>query len=74
MNKIPISNFTCEDNMKLMGRLPDKYFDLAIVDPPYGLNFGEFNRTNTDKNGLKVKANKYHNSTWDSSPPVRIFR
>ncbi len=28
---------TNEDNMQLMARYPDKYFDLAIVDPPYGL-------------------------------------
>jgi site-specific DNA-methyltransferase (adenine-specific) len=28
---------TCEDNMKLMSRYPDNYFDLAIVDPPYGI-------------------------------------
>ncbi len=26
---------TNEDNMALMARYPDKYFDLAIVDPPY---------------------------------------
>ena len=26
---------TCEDNMELMARYPDGYFDLAIVDPPY---------------------------------------
>jgi site-specific DNA-methyltransferase (adenine-specific) len=26
---------TCEDNMALMARYPDKYFELAIVDPPY---------------------------------------
>jgi site-specific DNA-methyltransferase (adenine-specific) len=26
---------TQEDNMELMKRYPDKYFDLAIVDPPY---------------------------------------
>jgi site-specific DNA-methyltransferase (adenine-specific) len=25
------------DNMELMAQYPDKYFDLAIVDPPYGL-------------------------------------
>ena len=30
-------NITNEDNMVLMARYPDKYFDLAIVDPPYGL-------------------------------------
>jgi len=28
-------NITCEDNMQLMARYPDNYFDLAIVDPPY---------------------------------------
>jgi hypothetical protein len=26
---------TCEDNMELMARYPDKHFGLAIVDPPY---------------------------------------
>ena len=29
---------TQEDNMLLMARYPDNYFDLAIVDPPYGIN------------------------------------
>jgi len=28
-------NITNEDNMKLMSRYEDNYFDLAIVDPPY---------------------------------------
>jgi len=28
---------TNEDNMQLMARYPDNYFDLAIVDPPYGM-------------------------------------
>lgn len=28
-------NITNEDNMLLMARYPDNYFDLAIVDPPY---------------------------------------
>ena len=30
-------NITNEDNMALMARYPDNYFDLAIVDPPYGI-------------------------------------
>jgi len=33
-DKIQITN---EDNMALMSRYPDNYFDLAIVDPPYGI-------------------------------------
>jgi site-specific DNA-methyltransferase (adenine-specific) len=31
-------NITNEDNMQLMSRYEDNYFDLAIVDPPYGIN------------------------------------
>ena len=27
---------TNEDCMAVMARYPDKYFDLAVVDPPYG--------------------------------------
>jgi len=34
-DKITITN---EDNMLMMARYPDNYFDLAIVDPPYGIN------------------------------------
>ena len=34
-DKITITN---EDNMQLMARYPNNYFDLAIVDPPYGGN------------------------------------
>lgn len=32
-DKIQVTN---EDNMELMKRYPNNYFDLAIVDPPYG--------------------------------------
>lgn len=65
-DKITITN---EDNMDLMARYPDNYFDLAIVDPPYGIGFSEFNRTNKTTNGTRVKANKYKNSNWDDSIP-----
>ena len=35
---MPISEVFNEDCMIGMARYPDKYFDLAIVDPPYGIN------------------------------------
>ena len=65
-DKIQITN---EDNMLLMARYPDNYFDLAIVDPPYGIDFSNFNRTNKTSDGTRVKANKYKNSNWDDSIP-----
>ena len=33
---------TNEDNMSLMARYPDNYFDLAIVDPPYGIDIAKW--------------------------------
>lgn len=35
---MPISEVFNEDCMIGMKRFPDKFFDLAIVDPPYGIN------------------------------------
>ena len=38
MQNIPNSIVFNEDCMAVMDRYPDKYFDLACVDPPYGIN------------------------------------
>jgi site-specific DNA-methyltransferase (adenine-specific) len=67
MEKIKLINTDCVAFMK---ECEDKHFDLAIVDPPYGLNFGAFNRTNKDSNGNRYKANKYHNADWDKETPT----
>ena len=64
INKIHLGD--CMDFLK---KLPDKSIDLVLTDPPYGIGFGEFNRTNKMKNGQRVKANKYKNSDWDKSIP-----
>jgi site-specific DNA-methyltransferase (adenine-specific) len=41
--------------MLLMARYPDKYFDLAIVDPPYGI--GDFRNTKSKKHHKKIDWN-----------------
>ena len=41
MSNIKITN---EDNMKLMARYEDNHFDLAIVDPPYGIDINNSGR------------------------------
>jgi site-specific DNA-methyltransferase (adenine-specific) len=53
-DKIQITN---EDNMLLMARYPDNYFELAIVDPPYGI--GESGESNHKRTGGRAKARKY---------------
>ena len=43
INRLPDemeSAFVCCDCMDLMRRYPDQYFDIAVVDPPYGINMG----------------------------------
>lgn len=42
--------------MKLMKELPDKFIDLAIVDPPYGI--GESGGKNHSR-GCLAKAKQY---------------
>lgn len=66
-DKITITN---EDNMLLMARYPDNYFDLAIVDPPYGIDLANMNMGigNTPKSS-KAKNRKWKPKDWDSSIP-----
>jgi len=66
-------NITNEDNMELMSRYPDNHFELAIVDPPYGIGFGAFNRTNKASDGTRIKADKYKNSNWDDGIPTEQY-
>jgi site-specific DNA-methyltransferase (adenine-specific) len=61
-----------EDNMQLMARYPDKYFDLAIVDPPYGeacnLKGGSSSKGTNGWSGKLAKAN-----TWNIEPDKNYF-
>lgn len=68
-------NMDCMQGMK---EFPDKYFDLAIVDPPYGRKeHGGRNRSGyvRQKNGSKifVKDGQYGNRNWDNEPPSEDY-
>ena len=53
---------TNEDNMELMARYPDNYFELAIVDPPYGIGISS--------NPIRQKHKK---KNWDNSIPTKDY-
>lgn len=57
------------DCLEFMQGLPDKYFSLAIVDPPYGIgeDGGDKKRTRKGKNYKKVVTHKKKN--WDCDVP-----
>lgn len=64
--------------MQGMKEFPDKYFDLAIVDPPFGRKeHGGRNRSGyvRQKNGSKifVKDGQYENRKWDNEPPSEDY-
>ena len=44
---IELLNIDC---MEYMATLPDKAFDLAVVDPPYGIGESSKNRNGVTKN------------------------
>ena len=72
---MPISEVYNTDCLEYMKTIPDKFFDLCIADPPYGINFGNFNRTNKDSQGVRYKSNKYHNADWDKkAPEEQLFK
>lgn len=62
---------TNEDNMELMSRYEDNYFDLAIVDPPYGIN-ADKKRGDTGKNS-HIKQKDYHFGNWDNDIPNKEY-
>jgi len=58
--------------MEGMGQFPDNYFDLAIVDPPYGIgeDGGKFRGRKKD-NYRRIVIHKKKN--WDKKPDVKYF-
>jgi site-specific DNA-methyltransferase (adenine-specific) len=72
-DKIHITN---EDNMELMARYPDGYFQLAICDPPYGIGFDGENPTMVLNKSDKWKNKKlkgYKKKQWDKSIPEKEY-
>lgn len=61
---MPISEAYNEDNMTGMARYPDKFFDLAIVDPPYGIGV---NHNMGRRKGDKHSGHKP--AVWDKCSP-----
>ena len=62
-----------EDCMAGMARYSDKYFDLAIVDPPYGIGI-DGQKESINKNP-KYSRKHHEKKNWDSSiPDAEYFR
>lgn len=67
---MPISEVYNTDCMEYMKSIPDKFFELAVVDPPYGLD-----KKSTDGRGkLKDRSlNRGNIQKWDIRPNQEYF-
>ena len=63
---------TNEDNMETMARYSDNYFDLAIVDPPYG-SLNIVGGYTSGKGGGVSKQKKYHKELWNQNAPKKEY-
>lgn len=61
------------DCMEALRQYPDNYFDLAVVDPPYGIGFEQYKRTNHGHETLN-RFTKTGLKEWDEVPSDFYFK
>ncbi len=59
------------DCMEGMKQFPDKHFDLAVVDPPYGI--GRSGQTETFTKNPKHKRKHFADKGWDNETPASDY-
>jgi site-specific DNA-methyltransferase (adenine-specific) len=70
---VPSSEVYLEDCVKALKRYADNHFDLAIVDPPYGIDgtveigFGD------TKSGRVNRPSKWGQKEWDKERPTKAY-
>jgi hypothetical protein len=74
-------NRDCMDLERGLQSIPDKFYDIALCDIPYGINVGnmaylrETKNTVLQKNGKRLNANRnkkvYTLKDWDLTPPPK---
>lgn len=73
MSNIQLLNIDC---MKYMKTVPDKYFDLACVDPPYGIGASNKKFMRKGKKtgkSLAVSGQNYTEKNWDNKIPCNRY-
>src|SRR5690348_4633797 len=66
-----------DDCMNVMGKYPDKYFDLAICDPPYGIGVESWDFTKPNRpqfsEAVRNGYSKYETKGWDEKVPTAEY-
>jgi len=70
---INIYNMDC---LEAMSKMEDNHFDLAIVDPPYGIKQDKVQEGLSNKKGFTKNAGtykEYHKTEWDNEIPKKEY-
>ena len=82
MSTTNLHNIDCLEFMKTV---PDKFYDLAIVDPPYGINAPKMQMGsrkvkkrngftyNAESTATKIRKGRLNNVDWDNAPPDESY-
>ena len=69
--KSEVYNMDC---LEAMREMPDNAFDLAIVDPPYGIGASSMNMgIGKSKKASKIKNRKWSKRRWDDKRPTNEY-
>ncbi len=71
-----MKDFILGDCMDYLPKYEDNYFDLAIVDPPYGIKRADNKKTigkNKSRKNSYIKRTDYGNKKWDSDIPSKEY-
>ena len=72
---MPVSEVYNIDCMEFMAKMPEKFFDLAIVDPPYGINIGTsvggVNHSAVNVGGKGLSHPKFTGGLMTHKPPIK---
>lgn len=80
LQAVPSNEVYLMDCIEGMKHYPDKWFDLAIVDPPYGLDLANMNMgIGKSPKASKIQNRKWKPKDWDMSVPqmeyfIELFR
>jgi len=67
-------NLNLGDCLEAMKEMPDNNYDLAIVDPPYGIDLANMNMgAGKSKKASKIENRKWTSKDWDKHTPTREY-
>ena len=74
LNKLNDNDVYEGDCLEFMKMLPNRYFDLIITDPPYGINAGEQEAKNNKQHGNAItKCRDWGQIKWDKDKITKEY-